>query len=130
MYQPWSALPSAACSSPPWGRAWRTARRNALLSVFLPLSLVRSVSRCWLPWCREGATMTIPIRSLLIANRGEIAIRIMRAANELDIRTIGLYAHEDRFALHRFQADESYLVGAGRGPIEAYLDINDVLRIA
>jgi pyruvate carboxylase len=67
---------------------------------------------------------------LLIANRGEIAIRIIRAANELGIRTVSIYAHADRFALHRFQADESYLVGADRTPIEAYLDINDVLRIA
>ena len=65
--------------------------------------------------------MPKPIRRLLIANRGEIAIRILRAANELDIRTVSIYAHEDRFALHRFQADESYLVGAGRTPIEAHL---------
>ena len=67
--------------------------------------------------------MPRPIRRLLIANRGEIAIRILRAANELGIRTVSIYAHEDRFALHRLQADESYLVGAGRTPIEAYLDI-------
>src|ERR1700720_2905949 len=74
--------------------------------------------------------MPLPIRSLLVANRSEIAIRILRAANELGLRTVSIYAHEDRFALHRFQADESYLVGAGRTPIEAYLDLNDVLRIA
>ncbi|MCL2714330.1 MAG: pyruvate carboxylase [Alphaproteobacteria bacterium] len=70
------------------------------------------------------------IRKLLIANRSEIAIRVMRAATELGIRTVGLYSKEDRFALHRFKADESYVVGAGRGPIHAYLDIDDILRIA
>ncbi|MFM1870498.1 MAG: Pyruvate carboxylase, partial [Pseudomonadota bacterium] len=70
------------------------------------------------------------IRSILIANRSEIAIRVMRAANELGIRTVGIYANEDRFALHRFKADESYLVGEGKKPISAYLDIEDILRIA
>ncbi len=70
------------------------------------------------------------IRSLLVANRSEIAIRVMRAATEMGIRTVAIYANEDRFALHRFKADESYLVGAGRKPIQAYLDIADILRIA
>lgn len=70
------------------------------------------------------------IRSILIANRSEIAIRVMRASNELGIRTVGIYANEDRFALHRFKADESYLVGEGKKPISAYLDIEDILRIA
>jgi len=70
------------------------------------------------------------IGSILIANRSEIAIRVMRAANELGIRTVGIYANEDRFALHRFKADESYLVGEGKKPISAYLDIEDILRIA
>jgi pyruvate carboxylase len=70
------------------------------------------------------------IRSLLVANRGEIAIRVMRAATELGIRTIAIYSQEDRFSLHRTKADEAYLVGRGKGPVEAYLDIEDVLRIA
>ena len=70
------------------------------------------------------------IRSLLVANRGEIAIRVMRAATELGIRTIAIYSQEDRFSLHRTKADEAYLVGRGKGPVEAYLDIDDVLRIA
>ncbi len=70
------------------------------------------------------------ITKLLIANRSEIAIRVMRAASELGIRTVAIYSHEDRFALHRFKADESYLVGAGRKPLQAYLDIDDVIRIA
>ena len=70
------------------------------------------------------------IRSILVANRGEIAIRVMRAASELAVRTVAIYSQEDRFSLHRTKADEAYLVGRGRGPIEAYLDIEDVLRIA
>ncbi|RCS59959.1 pyruvate carboxylase [Parvibium lacunae] len=70
------------------------------------------------------------IRSLLVANRSEIAIRVMRAANEMGIRTVAIYANEDRFALHRFKADESYLVGEGKKPIQAYLDIDDIIRIA
>ena len=70
------------------------------------------------------------IRSLLVANRGEIAIRVMRAATELGIRTVAIYSQEDRFSLHRMKADESYLVGAGRTPVEAYLDIADIVRIA
>ncbi len=73
---------------------------------------------------------TIRIRKLLIANRGEIAIRIMRAASEMDIGTVSVYSREDRFALHRFKADESYLIGADKGPIDAYLDIAGVIRIA
>ncbi len=70
------------------------------------------------------------IKKLLVANRSEIAIRIMRAATELGIKTIAVYSHEDRFSLHRYKADEGYLVGAGKGPIEAYLDIEDIIRIA
>jgi len=71
-----------------------------------------------------------PCRKLLVANRSEIAIRIFRAAAELGIRTVAVYSHEDRFALHRFKADESYLVGEGKEPINAYLDVEDVLRVA
>lgn len=70
------------------------------------------------------------IKSVLIANRSEIAIRVMRAAAELNMRTVAIYSREDRLALHRFKADESYLVGEGKKPLQAYLDIEDVLRIA
>ena len=73
---------------------------------------------------------TGPIKSLLIANRGEIAIRVMRAAAELGLRTVAIHSREDRFSLHRTKADESYRVGDGKGPIEAYLDIADIIRIA
>jgi pyruvate carboxylase len=66
----------------------------------------------------------------LVANRGEIAIRVMRAASELGLRTVAVYSHEDRFSLHRTKADEAYLLGRDKGPVEAYLDIIDILRIA
>jgi len=71
-----------------------------------------------------------PIRKLLAANRSEIAIRIFRAANELGLRTVGIYSQEDRLALHRFKADEAYQVGVGKGPVEAYLDIAGIVRLA
>jgi pyruvate carboxylase len=74
--------------------------------------------------------MLTRIRSLLVANRGEIAIRVMRAANELGIRTVAVYSQEDRFSLHRTKADEAYLVGRGKAPVDAYLDIEDILRVA
>ncbi len=70
------------------------------------------------------------IRSILVANRGEIAIRVMRAANELGVRTVAIYSQEDRFSLHRTKADEAYRVGRDLKPVEAYLDIADILRIA
>ena len=70
------------------------------------------------------------VRKVLVANRSEIAIRVFRAASELGIRTVGIYAHEDRFALHRFKSDQSYRIGRGMEPISAYLDIDEVLRVA
>src|SRR5579862_6817514 len=71
-----------------------------------------------------------PIKRLLVANRGEIAIRVMRAANELGITTVAVYSQEDRFSLHRTKSDEAYLIGEGKSPIAAYLDIADILRVA
>jgi pyruvate carboxylase len=65
-----------------------------------------------------------------VANRSEIAIRVLRAASELGIRTVAIYSHEDRFALHRFKADQSFLVGEGQEPVQAYLDIEGILKIA
>jgi pyruvate carboxylase len=67
---------------------------------------------------------------LLVANRSEIAIRVFRAATELGLRTVAIYAEEDRFSMHRFKADESYIVGSGKGPVGAYLDIESVVRTA
>ncbi|MEM7543722.1 MAG: pyruvate carboxylase, partial [Pseudomonadota bacterium] len=70
------------------------------------------------------------IKKLLVANRGEIAIRVMRAAAELDISNVAIYSHEDRFSLHRFKVDQAYLVGEGKSPVQAYLDIEDIVRVA
>ena len=70
------------------------------------------------------------IKKILAANRSEIAIRIFRAAEESGMRTVAIYSKEDRFALHRFKTDESYLVGEGKGPIQAYLDISSIISIA
>lgn len=67
---------------------------------------------------------------ILIANRGEIAIRIMRAANEMGKRTVAVYAEEDKLGLHRFKADEAYKIGEGLGPVAAYLSIEDIIRVA
>jgi pyruvate carboxylase len=70
------------------------------------------------------------MNKLLALNRGEIAIRIMRAATELGLRTVAVYSNEDRLSLHRFKADEAYLIGKGKGPVQAYLDIASVMEIA
>ena len=67
---------------------------------------------------------------ILIANRGEIAIRIMRAANEMGKRTVAVFAEEDKLGLHRFKADEAYRIGEGLGPVAAYLSIEEIIRVA
>src|SRR5207248_8188043 len=67
---------------------------------------------------------------LLVANRSEIAIRVFRAAHELDIRTVAIYSHEDRYALHRFKADEADLVGNPGEPIRSYLNIDNIIAVA
>ncbi len=71
-----------------------------------------------------------PIRRVLAANRGEIAIRIFRAATELGMGTVAIYSAEDRLSLHRYKADEAYLVGKGKGPVEAYLGIDEIIALA
>ena len=71
-----------------------------------------------------------PFKKLLVANRSEIAIRIFRASNELGIRTVAVFAHEDRLSMHRFKADEAYQLNADKGPVGAYLDIDGILEIA
>ena len=70
------------------------------------------------------------IKTVLVANRGEIAIRVFRACNELGIRTVAIYAKEDILSLHRYKADEAYQVGANKKPTEAYLDLEGILKIA
>jgi pyruvate carboxylase len=70
------------------------------------------------------------INKVLVANRGEIAIRVFRACTELNIRTVAIYSKEDSGAYHRYKADEAYLVGEGKKPIDAYLDIEGIISIA
>ena len=70
------------------------------------------------------------IQKILVANRGEIAIRILRACNELHIKTVAIYSREDSGSYHRYKADEAYIVGVGKKPIDAYLDIEGIIKIA
>ena len=70
------------------------------------------------------------MKKVLVANRGEIAIRVFRACAELGIATVGIYAAEDEYSVHRFKADEAYLIGEGKKPIEAYLDIEGIIQVA
>ena len=74
--------------------------------------------------------MSLDFKKILIANRGEIAIRVMRAANEMGKRTVAVYAEEDKLCLHRFKADEAYHIGEGLGPVAAYLSIDEIIRVA
>ncbi|WVO22462.1 pyruvate carboxylase [Cryptococcus decagattii] len=71
-----------------------------------------------------------PLKKLLVANRGEIAIRVFRTAHELAMSTVAIYSHEDRMGAHRYKSDESYLVGKGMSPVAAYLAQDDIVRIA
>jgi pyruvate carboxylase len=70
------------------------------------------------------------MQKLLAANRGEIAIRILRAATELGLRTVAIHSKEDRLSLHRFKADEAYQIGENKGPVEAYLDVEGIVALA
>src|SRR3954447_95688 len=70
------------------------------------------------------------MKKLLALNRGEIAIRILRAANELKLKTVAVFSQEDRLSLHRFKADEAYLIGQDKGPVEAYLDVEGIVALA
>lgn len=69
-------------------------------------------------------------KKVLVANRGEIAIRIFRACNELGIKSVGIYSKEDKYSLFRTKADESYLIGKDKGPIDAYLDMDGIIKLA
>lgn len=70
------------------------------------------------------------IKKVLVANRGEIAIRIFRACTEIGLRTVGVYTFEDRYSLHRYKADESYQIGEDDNPLKPYLDIQEIIRVA
>src|SRR5690606_17107661 len=72
----------------------------------------------------------LDFQKILIANRSEIAIRVMRAANEMGKKTVAVYAEEDKLSLHRFKADEAYKIGEGLSPVGAYLSIPDIIRVA
>ncbi|MFT5168878.1 MAG: pyruvate carboxylase, partial [Saprospiraceae bacterium] len=75
-------------------------------------------------------TPLTPIKRLLVANRGEIAIRILRAASELKIQTVAIFTYEDRYSLHRYKADEAYQIGAVDDPLKPYLSIETILATA
>src|SRR5206468_8293208 len=80
-----------------------------------------------------GVPFSLPqMRTLLVANRSEIAIRCFRAATELGLRTVAIYSHEDRFSLHRFKADEAFLIGPPEGgePVRSYLNIDAIVATA
>ena len=70
------------------------------------------------------------INKLLVANRGEIAIRVFRAASELNIQTVAIYTYEDRFSLHRYKADQAFQIGENDDPLKPYLDIKEIIRVA
>src|SRR6202162_534310 len=90
-----------------------------------------SAGKSRLPAAPKSA-VTVPsvLKKLMVANRSEIAIRVFRAATELGFRTVAIYAQEDRLAIHRFKADEAYLVGEGKGPVGAYLDTAGIVALA
>ncbi|XP_054715064.1 pyruvate carboxylase, mitochondrial-like [Uloborus diversus] len=78
----------------------------------------------------HGAPVHKPIKKILVANRGEIAIRVFRACTELGIRSVAVYSEQDKMHMHRQKADESYLIGKGLPPVEAYLNIAEIIKIA
>src|SRR5688500_1723320 len=78
----------------------------------------------------SSAPVVRPVRQLMAANRSAIAVRIFRAATELHLRTVAIFAQEDRLCIHRYKADEAYQVGAGKGPVAAYLDIESIVAVA
>ncbi len=80
--------------------------------------------------CFVGGQNLADFQKILIANRGEIAIRVMRAANEMGKKTVAVFAEEDKLGLHRFKADEAYRIGEGLGPVQAYLAIDEIIRVA
>src|SRR5436189_2593498 len=94
------------------------------------MSAQKAVSKTKTSAEQKIAPATRTFKKLLAANRSEIAIRIFRAATELGLRTVAVYAQEDRLSIHRFKADEAYLVGQGKGPVGAYLDIDGIVAMA
>ena len=70
------------------------------------------------------------IKKVLVANRGEIAIRIFRACTEIGLQTVGIYTYEDRYSLHRYKADEAYQIGTDKEPLKPYLNIDAIIKVA
>jgi pyruvate carboxylase len=94
------------------------------------MSSVRSKRRAEEAAPKTVAAVAPVFKKLMVANRSEIAIRVFRAATELGLRTVAIYAQEDRLSVHRFKADEAYLIGEGKGPVAAYLDIPGIVALA
>ena len=112
--------------------AWHTVRRqytpanvSALHTLFRAHTL-RSIQTIRRTQAGHGG----PLKKILVANRGEIAIRVFRTAHELGMFSVAIYSHEDRMGAHRYKSDESYLVGKGMTPVAAYLAQDDIVRIA
>jgi pyruvate carboxylase len=122
----------------PLSRIWSfTHPRPSLIRIALTIRMSPAKSRT-VP-ARPAPSVSLhsslvthhsPFKKLLVANRSEIAIRVFRAATELGLRTVAIYALEDRLSIHRFKADEAYLVGEGKGPVGAYLDIPGIVALA
>src|SRR3954467_2287846 len=98
------------------------ATRESYVKIVAPAS----------PFTRALQLPSSSIHKLLVANRSEIAIRCFRAATELGLRTVAIYSHEDRFSLHRFKADEAFLIGPADGgePVRSYLNIESIVAVA
>ena len=69
-------------------------------------------------------------KKIMVANRGEIAIRVLRAGHELGLTTVAMFTYEDRYSLHRYKADESYQIGSNDEPLRPYLDVEEIIRVA
>src|SRR5690606_25249024 len=120
-----------AMTSRIWPRIWTSPAHDASIGQQAAPGLHRAA--CVLPLRPVRAralSAPMPISKILVANRSEIAIRVFRAANELGLKTVAVFAEEDKLALHRFKADEAYLIGQGLGPVEAYLQIDEYIRVA
>ncbi|KAL1417259.1 hypothetical protein MTO96_026995 [Rhipicephalus appendiculatus] len=109
-------------------------RALLLKQINLHTALVRSSlcplyqSTCY--YSSSPASDIKPIKKILVANRGEIAIRVFRACYELGIGSVAIYSEQDKMHMHRQKADEAYLIGKGLSPVEAYLNIPEIIRIA
>ena len=112
--------------APILGMAARTASARRLLSGSLGGG--HGLRRGCATAASTAAPEIRPIRSVLVANRGEIAIRVFRACTELGIRSVAIYSEQDKMHMHRQKADEAYLVGKGMEPVAAYLNIPEIIR--